>query len=72
MTVVTPCESDWALTVEGPVRLAMTAAKHGCRLLHVSGDAVFSGARVRPAAPRSPVRAASVQGVPGVGLRARS
>jgi dTDP-4-dehydrorhamnose reductase len=48
MTVVTRCESDWAVTVEGPVRLAMAAAKHGCRLLHVSSDAVFSGR------PRSP------------------
>jgi dTDP-4-dehydrorhamnose reductase len=72
MTVVTRCESDWAVTVEGPVRLAMAAAKHGCRLLHVSSDAVFSGARVRRAAPRRPVREASVQGVPGAGLRARS
>ncbi|MGQ4389191.1 SDR family oxidoreductase [Streptomyces sp. SAS_270] len=38
--------SDWAITAEGPVRLAMAAAKHDCRLVHVSSDAVFSGARV--------------------------
>lgn len=34
--------ADWAVTAEGPVRLAMTAAKHGSRLVHVSSDAVFS------------------------------
>lgn len=35
--------SDWTVTAEGPVRLAMVAAKHGSRLVHVSSDAVFSG-----------------------------
>ncbi|MCM2431085.1 SDR family oxidoreductase [Streptomyces sp. RKAG337] len=35
--------SDWAVTAEGPVRLAMAAAKYDCRLVHVSTDAVFSG-----------------------------
>ncbi|AZQ39324.1 NAD-dependent epimerase/dehydratase family protein [Streptomyces cyaneochromogenes] len=39
-------DSDWAVTAEGPVRLALAAAKYGCRLVHVSSDAVFSGARV--------------------------
>jgi dTDP-4-dehydrorhamnose reductase len=39
--------SDWAVTAEGPVRLATAAAKYGCRLVHVSSDAVFSGARVQ-------------------------
>ncbi|MEU6406171.1 sugar nucleotide-binding protein [Streptomyces sp. NPDC046985] len=34
---------DWPVTAEGPVRLAMATAKHGCRLVHVSTDAVFSG-----------------------------
>ncbi|MFJ5720922.1 SDR family oxidoreductase [Streptomyces sp. NPDC093149] len=38
--------ADWAVTAEGPVRLAMAAAKYGARLVHVSSDAVFSGARV--------------------------
>lgn len=37
--------SDWAVTAEGPVRLAMAAARHGSRLVHVSSDAVFSGGR---------------------------
>ncbi|MFE9476214.1 SDR family oxidoreductase [Streptomyces griseofuscus] len=35
--------SDWPVTAEGPVRLAMATAKYGCRLVHVSTDAVFSG-----------------------------
>ncbi|MFD8391903.1 SDR family oxidoreductase [Streptomyces sp. NPDC059680] len=39
-------KADWAVTAEGPVRLAMAAAKYGSRLVHVSSDAVFSGARV--------------------------
>ncbi|GHG95446.1 SDR family oxidoreductase [Streptomyces rubradiris] len=38
--------ADWAVTAEGPARLARAAAKHGSRLVHVSSDAVFSGARV--------------------------
>ncbi|MFJ3826020.1 SDR family oxidoreductase [Streptomyces nodosus] len=38
--------ADWAVTAEGPVRLAMAAAKYRSRLVHVSSDAVFSGARV--------------------------
>ncbi|MFJ2744813.1 SDR family oxidoreductase [Streptomyces sp. NPDC087440] len=35
--------ADWAITAEGPVHLAMAAAHHGARLVHVSSDAVFSG-----------------------------
>lgn len=35
--------ADWAVTAEGPVRLAIAAAKAGCRMIHVSSDAVFSG-----------------------------
>ncbi|MGW0764469.1 SDR family oxidoreductase [Streptomyces sp. NPDC002676] len=35
--------ADWAVTAEGPARLAMAAAKYGSRLVHVSSDAVFSG-----------------------------
>ncbi|MFJ3946256.1 SDR family oxidoreductase [Streptomyces griseoaurantiacus] len=41
-------EADWEVTAEGPARLARAAAKHGCRLVHVSSDAVFSGARGGP------------------------
>ncbi|GAA2718551.1 hypothetical protein GCM10010315_34260 [Streptomyces luteosporeus] len=37
--------ADWAVTAEGPIRLAMTVAKYGTPLIHVSTDAVFSGAR---------------------------
>ncbi|WP_344328197.1 sugar nucleotide-binding protein [Streptomyces macrosporus] len=36
-------KADWTVTVEGPVRLAMAAAEHGSRLVHVSSDAVFPG-----------------------------
>lgn len=35
--------ADWAVTAEGPLHLAITAAKHGIGLVHVSTDAVFSG-----------------------------
>ncbi|WP_252396591.1 SDR family oxidoreductase [Streptantibioticus parmotrematis] len=35
--------ADWAITAEGPLQLAIVAAKHGIRMVHVSTDAVFSG-----------------------------
>ncbi|MFF5713887.1 sugar nucleotide-binding protein [Streptomyces sp. 62] len=35
--------ADWAITAEGGVRLARTAAERGIRLVHVSTDAVFAG-----------------------------
>lgn len=35
--------ADWHVTAEGPIHLAMAAAKYGSRLVHVSSDAVFSG-----------------------------
>ncbi|MEU0912479.1 SDR family oxidoreductase [Streptomyces althioticus] len=62
---------DWMVTAEGPVRLAMVAAKHGSRLVHVSSDAVFSGARVRydesclpdPLTPYGAAKAAAETGV---------
>lgn len=38
-------KDDWAVTAEGPARIATAAAKCGSRLVHVSSDAVFSGAR---------------------------
>ncbi|MGW7246920.1 SDR family oxidoreductase [Streptomyces decoyicus] len=38
--------SDWAVTADGSIRVAMAAAQRGCRLVHVSSDAVFSGSRV--------------------------
>ncbi|TXS63795.1 sugar nucleotide-binding protein [Streptomyces sp. sk2.1] len=66
-------ESDWAVTAEGPVRLAMAAAKHGCRLVHVSSDAVFSGTRVHydescPPDPVTPYGAAKAAAETGVRL----
>ncbi|QPP09002.1 sugar nucleotide-binding protein [Streptomyces bathyalis] len=39
-------KSSWAVTAVGSIRVAMAAAKRGCRLVHVSGDAVFSGSRI--------------------------
>jgi dTDP-4-dehydrorhamnose reductase len=38
--------SDWAVTADGSIRVAMAAARRGCRLVHVSSDAVFSGSRI--------------------------
>ncbi|MGW0672560.1 SDR family oxidoreductase [Streptomyces sp. NPDC002746] len=35
--------SDWTVTAEGPLHLAITTAKRNIRLVHVSSDAVFSG-----------------------------
>ncbi|MFJ6381112.1 SDR family oxidoreductase [Kitasatospora sp. NPDC092039] len=62
---------DWTVTAEGPIRLAMTAAKHGSRLVHVSSDAVFSGLRVHydesclpdPLTPYGAAKAAAETGV---------
>ncbi|MGW1843013.1 SDR family oxidoreductase [Streptomyces sp. NPDC001966] len=67
----TSSRSDWAVTAEGPVRLAMAAAKHGSRLIHVSSDAVFSGTRVHydetclpdPLTPYGAAKAAAETGV---------
>ena len=64
-------KSNWAVTAEGPVRLAMAAAKYGCRLVHVSSDAVFSGARVHydetclpdPVTPYGAAKAAAKTGI---------
>ncbi|WP_042419743.1 SDR family oxidoreductase [Streptacidiphilus anmyonensis] len=63
--------ADWAVTAEGPVRLAMAAARRGSRLVHVSSDAVFSGARVHydesclpdPLTPYGAAKAAAETGV---------
>lgn len=64
-------KADWAVTAEGPVRLAMAAADSGSRLIHVSSDAVFSGARVHydefclpdPITPYGAAKAAAETGV---------
>ncbi|MFG2924277.1 SDR family oxidoreductase [Streptomyces sp. NPDC048305] len=63
--------ADWAVTADGSVRLAMAAAKYGCRLVHVSSDAVFSGARVHydesclpdPVTPYGAAKAAAETGI---------
>ncbi|MEE1736986.1 sugar nucleotide-binding protein [Streptomyces sp. BE147] len=65
--------SDWKVTAEGPIHLAMAAAKYGCRLAHVSSDAVFSGSigRARydeaclpdPVTPYGAAKAAAEAGV---------
>ncbi|MFH8468370.1 SDR family oxidoreductase [Streptomyces sp. NPDC017991] len=63
--------ADWAVTAQGPVRLAMATARHGCRLVHVSSDAVFSGSRVHydefslpdPVTPYGAAKAAAETGV---------
>ncbi|SEE60401.1 sugar nucleotide-binding protein [Streptomyces sp. TLI_105] len=63
--------ADWAVTAEGPIRLAIVAAKHGTRMIHVSSDAVFSGARVNydesclpdPVTPYGAAKAAAETGV---------
>ncbi|MFB4289485.1 NAD(P)-dependent oxidoreductase [Nonomuraea sp. ATR24] len=39
--------ADWATTADGAAHVAVAAKAHGCRLVHVSSDAVFSGTRVR-------------------------
>ncbi|MGW3560029.1 SDR family oxidoreductase [Streptomyces sp. NPDC000963] len=41
-------ETDWAITADGPVRLAATTARRGIHLVHVSSDSVFSGAGSPP------------------------
>jgi dTDP-4-dehydrorhamnose reductase len=40
-------DSDWAVTADGAARVALVAVEQGCRLVHVSSDAVFSGMHVR-------------------------
>lgn len=65
--------ADWAVTAEGPVRLALAAARYGCRLVHVSSDAVFSGTSVsydesRRPDPVTPYGAAKAAAETGVGL----
>ncbi|MGH4031244.1 SDR family oxidoreductase [Actinomycetota bacterium Odt1-20B] len=39
-------KADWAITAEGAIRLAMATVRYGARLVHMSSDAVFSGADV--------------------------
>ncbi|MEU2855594.1 SDR family oxidoreductase [Streptomyces syringium] len=63
--------ADWGITAQGPIRVAMAAAQHGIRLVHVSSDAVFSGSRVHydesslpdPITPYGAAKAAAETGV---------
>ncbi|MDN3029499.1 sugar nucleotide-binding protein [Streptomyces sp. S.PB5] len=43
---VTSGGSDWEVTADGSIHVAMASARLGRRLVHVSSDAVFSGSRV--------------------------
>lgn len=40
-------KADWASTADGAVHVALAAASVAARLVHVSSDAVFSGAAIR-------------------------
>ncbi|WP_119286735.1 sugar nucleotide-binding protein [Streptomyces sp. YIM 130001] len=66
---------NWAVTAEGSIRVAMAAAKHGRRLVHVSSDAVFSGSRIHydedcPPDPTTPYGAAKAAAESAVRLLA--
>ncbi|KAB1982821.1 SDR family oxidoreductase [Streptomyces triticiradicis] len=64
-------KAGWAVTAQGSVRLAMAAARYGSHLVHVSSDAVFSGARVHydesclpdPVTPYGAAKAAAETGL---------
>lgn len=47
-------QADWATTADGGMHVAAAAAAVGARLVHVSSDAVFSGAATRYDETRSP------------------
>lgn len=59
------------MTARGPIRIAMAAARYGSRFIHVSSDAVFSGAHVQydesslpdPLTPYGAAKAAAETGV---------
>ncbi|MFF4104260.1 SDR family oxidoreductase [Streptomyces sp. NPDC001903] len=63
--------AHWPTTAEGPIRLAMAAAKYGTRMVHVSSDAIFSGSDVDydesslpdPITPYGAAKAAAETGV---------
>ncbi|MFF4849411.1 SDR family oxidoreductase [Streptomyces sp. NPDC001194] len=63
--------AHWPTTAEGPIRLAMAAAKYGTRIVHVSSDAIFSGSDVHydesslpdPITPYGAAKAAAETGV---------
>jgi dTDP-4-dehydrorhamnose reductase len=67
-------QADWATTADGAAHVALAAAAAGARLVHVSSDAVFSGAAVRydetrapdPTTPYGAAKAAAETAVKGI------
>jgi dTDP-4-dehydrorhamnose reductase len=67
-------QSDWATTAEGGMHVALAAAVVGARLVHVSSDAVFSGAAARydethvpdPTTPYGAAKAAAETAIKGI------
>jgi dTDP-4-dehydrorhamnose reductase len=67
-------QSDWAITADGATHIALAAAAVGARLVHVSSDAVFSGAAARydetyppdPTTPYGAAKAAAETAVKGI------
>ena len=67
-------QSDWATTADGGLHVALAAAAAGARLVHVSSDAVFSGAAGRyeetdlpdPTTPYGAAKAAAETAVKGI------
>ncbi|MEH1129294.1 SDR family oxidoreductase [Micromonospora sp. CPCC 206061] len=67
-------QTDWATTADGAMHVAAAAAAAGARLVHVSSDAVFSGATVRydeacdpdPTTPYGAAKAAAETAIKGL------
>jgi dTDP-4-dehydrorhamnose reductase len=67
-------QSDWETTADGATHVALAAAAAGARLVHVSSDAVFSGAAPRydetrqpdPVTPYGAAKAAAETAVKGI------
>jgi dTDP-4-dehydrorhamnose reductase len=67
-------QSDWATTADGATHVALAAAAIGARLVHVSSDAVFSGAAVTydetcfpdPTTPYGAAKAAAETAIKGL------
>jgi dTDP-4-dehydrorhamnose reductase len=67
-------QTDWATTADGGMHVAAAAAAVGARLVHVSSDAVFSGAAVRydeacspdPTTPYGAAKAAAETAIRGL------
>lgn len=71
-------QGDWSITADGAMHVAAAAAGYGCRLVHVSSDAIFSGrapayderARPDPVHPYGAAKAAAEVAVAGLDVRA--